>query len=126
MKTLKFCFALFGLLFCANGNVKAQPKQPQVSIQSISTNGGNTFSITVKSTNIPAKLAISLYYCETCDKSNPGPYPSGIWNTGSLTTEHTFVVHLPIGEQAYLRCGYMDNTGTYKASDGGCIIGIDP
>jgi len=136
MKTLRFCFALFGLFFLSNGVIKAQIAQRvpiEVSVDNISFAlvpvgfDLQTFLITVSS-NFPVNLAISLHACGSCqgDVFPVAIFPDENQESGSQTTEHTFYVELPIGEQAYLTCGYINGTDNYKKSDGGCIIGIDP
>lgn len=131
MKTLRFCFVLFGLFFCINGNLKAQFQQvPQVSIKGgiLTAIETNEFSVTVES-DIPTNLAIRLQGCGACEGGDffPVTVSGVIQESGYAKTEHTFYVQLEVGEQAYLTCGYVENyTNNYKASDGGCIIGVRP
>jgi len=136
MKTLRFCFALFGLFFLSNGVIKAQIAQRvpiEVSVDNISFAPApvgfdlQAFLITVSS-NLPTNLAISLHGCGDCQGGDFFIITASgdVQYSDSKKTEHAFFVELPVGEQAYLTCGYINGTDNYKKSDGGCIIGIDP
>jgi len=139
MKALKLCFTLFGLFFLSNGTLNAQIgigtlnfTEVEVSMVNIShafapaNSGLQAFAVTVES-NASITLAIAVHDA-TCgmnaDISTVDP--SYIIPSSSQKTEHNFQVTLPADECAYLTCGFIDNSNEYRASDGGCIIGVDP
>jgi len=127
MKTLKFCIPLFVLLFLVNVPLKAQKiiLSPNVTGISVSytppTYEGRPVQITVNSGFLPRNLAVAMY------TTSPESFEQiALESSGSLTTNHTFTLYGPLASTVEVRCGYIDNQGTYRESDGGCIIVIEP